>query len=195
MYFTSYLIFGTCIVGFNLACKTFTVQEYYATKTYYESFMSVFTESSTDDDLAYGDEFNAKEHIVYEYHTAHTVTLHEIREKLPKYVDTIRSHGFNPAAETKIFVHGFLSEASIIRDYANAYLRIGQYNFFGVNWTEGSSSTYNYYEVKEYVPKVRIIILSSAMSNKRSPNLTTISTLRWQRQLLILSMNWLRSII
>lgn len=63
---------------------------------------------------------------------------------------------FNPNRPTRIFVHGFRSKPKVIVRYAEAYLKLGDFNFIAVDWTKGAS-TYNYYSAKGRVSGVRII--------------------------------------
>lgn len=60
---------------------------------------------------------------------------------------------FNPKRKTRIFVHGFLSSEHVLIRYKETYLKLGDFNFIGVDWINGAKS-YNYFMVKSRVPKV-----------------------------------------
>ena len=63
---------------------------------------------------------------------------------------------FNPSRPTRIFIHGYLSKRKVLNRYAEAYLKAGDYNFFAVNWTKGSS-TLLYPRAKLRVRKVSLL--------------------------------------
>lgn len=65
----------------------------------------------------------------------------------------ISASSFNPKRKTRIFVHGFLSSEHVLLRYKEAYLKLGEFNFIGVDWISGAK-TYNYFTVKGRVPKV-----------------------------------------
>lgn len=48
-----------------------------------------------------------------------------------------------------IFVHGFLSDESLIDDYAQEYMAEKNYQVIGISWIKGSSSTMNYSVAKD----------------------------------------------
>lgn len=60
---------------------------------------------------------------------------------------------FNPNRQTRIFIHGFRSEEEIIRRYADAYMKLGDFNFIAVDWLKGAS-TWNYLAAKGRVGQV-----------------------------------------
>lgn len=60
---------------------------------------------------------------------------------------------FNPNRPTRIFIHGYRSKAKVINRYKEAYLKLGDYNFIGVDWIEGAQDL-NYYSVKGRVRPV-----------------------------------------
>lgn len=57
---------------------------------------------------------------------------------------------FNPNRPTRIFIHGFKSKEKVIIRYKDAYLKLGDYNFIGVDWISGAR-TYNYLSAKSRV--------------------------------------------
>lgn len=66
---------------------------------------------------------------------------------------SISSTTFNPRLPTRIFVHGFQSDATVIRLYRDTYLLKDAYNFIAVDWVH-SAATYNYMTAKGYVPLI-----------------------------------------
>lgn len=61
---------------------------------------------------------------------------------------------FDPKRPTRIFIHGFLSSEHVLIRYKEAYLKLGDYNFIGVDWIVGAK-TYNYFKARGRVKKVR----------------------------------------
>lgn len=66
---------------------------------------------------------------------------------------SISGSGFKPSRPTVIFVHGYKSKEKVILRYKDAYLKMGDYNFIGVDWIDGAA-TINYLAAKAYVPFV-----------------------------------------
>lgn len=53
---------------------------------------------------------------------------------------------FNSHRPTRIFIHGFKSDDTVIIPYKDAYLAHGDYNFIAVDWQK-SAATNNYWTV------------------------------------------------
>lgn len=64
---------------------------------------------------------------------------------------TISSTKFDPRWPTRVFVHGFLSDDTVISQYRDTYLQRGDYNFIAVDWVQ-AAGTYNYITAKGHVP-------------------------------------------
>lgn len=60
---------------------------------------------------------------------------------------------FNPNRPTRIFVHGFRGDPDNFRQYEDAYLMLGNYNFIAVDWIEGAD-TFQYTTAKDRVDLV-----------------------------------------
>lgn len=60
---------------------------------------------------------------------------------------------FDPKRPTRIFVHGFLSSEHVLIRYKEAFLKLGDYNFIGVDWIHGAR-TFNYFLAKSRVQAV-----------------------------------------
>lgn len=61
---------------------------------------------------------------------------------------------FNVKRPTRIFIHGFLSAEHVLIRYKETYLKLGDFNFIGVDWINGAK-TYNYFLAKGRVSVVR----------------------------------------
>lgn len=66
---------------------------------------------------------------------------------------SISGSSFNPNRTTVIFIHGYMSREKTIIGYRDAYLKLGDYNFIGVDWISGAA-TINYLAAKRRFPLV-----------------------------------------
>lgn len=60
---------------------------------------------------------------------------------------------FDPVRPTRIFVHGFYSDMTLMDSYAKSYLDIGDFNFIAVDWLAGAR-TLNYPVARHRVREV-----------------------------------------
>lgn len=91
------------------------------------------------------------EHLIFRLYTREQP--HKYQELKFENISSIWLTSFNPNRPTRIFVHGFWSVADVIHLYRDAYLKLGNYNFIGVDWTKGAS-TFNYFKAKQYMELV-----------------------------------------
>lgn len=62
---------------------------------------------------------------------------------------------FDPKRPTRIFCHGFQSSEKVLLRYKDAFLKLGNYNFIAVDWTNGAN-TINYLKAKGRVQPVSL---------------------------------------
>lgn len=80
--------------------------------------------------------FDANEDIYFELYTYESPDNYQvIRNTL-----NVRSTTFNPLRPTRIFVHGFRSDRSVIKQYAKAFLKAEDVNFIAMNWIDGAET-------------------------------------------------------
>lgn len=66
---------------------------------------------------------------------------------------SISESAFNPNRTTVIFVHGYMSKEKVLIRYKDAYLKLDDCNFIGVDWIRGAGD-YNYLFPRGQVPLV-----------------------------------------
>lgn len=82
------------------------------------------------------DAFDANEDIYFELYTYENPDNYQvIRNTL-----NVRSTTFNSLRPTRIFVHGFRSDRSVIKQYAKAFLKAEDVNFIAMNWIDGAET-------------------------------------------------------
>lgn len=96
--------------------------------------------------------FNAEEDLIFRLYTP--VNPVDYQKLKTSGLPSISTTSFDPRLPTRIFVHGFKSKEKTIGRYKDAFFKIGNYNFIGVDWISGAS-TYNYLSSKGHVPSVR----------------------------------------
>lgn len=96
------------------------------------------------------DAFDAETDIIFQLHTRDEPQYTVLS---PNNDPPISATPFNANRPTRIFVHGFRSKQKVLNRYSYAYLKVGDYNFIGVDWTKGAN-VYNYYGAKGRVKHV-----------------------------------------
>lgn len=86
--------------------------------------------------IAIAHAFDANEDIYFELYTNENPENYQVI----KNVRAIRSTAFNPGRQTRIFIHGFRSGRDIIKQYAKAFLKYGDFNFIAMNWIDGAET-------------------------------------------------------
>lgn len=80
--------------------------------------------------------FNANEDIYFELYTQENPDNYQVIRN----VGSIENTAFDARRPTRIFVHGFRSVRDIIKQYSNAYLKSGNFNFIAMNWIDGAET-------------------------------------------------------
>lgn len=80
--------------------------------------------------------FDANEDIYFELYTYESPDNYQVIRN----TQNVRSTTFNPLRPTRIFVHGFRSDRSIIKQYAKAFLKAEDVNFIAMNWIDGAET-------------------------------------------------------
>lgn len=93
--------------------------------------------------------FDANEDVYFELYTNESPDNYQVIRN----TETIRSTTFNVRRSTRIFIHGFRSDRSIIKLYAKAFLRAENVNFIAMNWIDGAE-TFLYPVAKNRVDEV-----------------------------------------
>lgn len=96
------------------------------------------------------DAFDAENDIIFQL-TTREEPLYTVVS--PNNDPPISATRFNANRPTRIFIHGFRSKQKVLNRYSDAYLKAGDYNFIGVDWTKGAN-VYNYYGAKGRVKHV-----------------------------------------
>lgn len=94
--------------------------------------------------------FDAETDIIFQLHTRDEPLFTVLS---PNNDPPISATQFNPNRPTRIFIHGFRSKQKVLNRYAAAYVKAGDFNFIGVDWTKGAN-VYNYYGAKGRVKHV-----------------------------------------
>lgn len=95
--------------------------------------------------------FDIDEHLIFRLYTPKNRYVHE---RLAAFAGrSTPMANFNPRLPTRIFIHGYLSDESMINLYRDAYLEKSDYNFIGADWLIGAG-TFNYFKAKKRVRTV-----------------------------------------
>lgn len=80
--------------------------------------------------------FDANEDIYFELYTNENPENYQVIRN----AQAIRSTTFSPFRPTRIFVHGFRSDRTTIKQYAKGFLTAENVNFIAMNWIDGAET-------------------------------------------------------
>lgn len=97
--------------------------------------------------------FDINKDLIFRLYTREQPDVHQVLKADSSASPSISQTSFDSKRPTRIFIHGFKSKDKVIIRYKNAFLKLGDYNFIAVDWTEGAT-TKNYYAAKACVRPV-----------------------------------------
>lgn len=119
------------------------------------------------------DTFSAAKHVIYEMYSRaspdHTnLTLDQIQNQFDvedndtpgRSLSLNDGLNFDPNRPTRIFIHGYYSDRETFAQYADAYLKAGDFNFIAINWLAGAI-TVNYMKARYRVREVSQVKINS----------------------------------